>query len=171
MRRSRCSGSHGLTAGQAAIEVYPKATLKAHGLPFSGYKGTGPGHREVREDLATALGQRIALDLDLVAVIADDDLLDAAVCVLAGHDFLTGNSQGPAVRRTMSHGRLDLGTGPVLTAVDSIGRMAVSSSISLSSRLCRGPRPSLSRLPRCGPRGTSSSGRPVHLVHVSDSVP
>ena len=87
---------HGLQGRAGAIEVYPKATLKAHGLPFSGYKGKGSGHREVREDLATALAQRIAPDLDLAALIADDDKLDAAVCVLGGHDFLTGNARAPS---------------------------------------------------------------------------
>ncbi|MGD9408687.1 MAG: DUF429 domain-containing protein [Thiohalocapsa sp.] len=86
----------GLDGRAGAIEVYPKATLKAHGLPFNGYKGTGSGHRDVREDLVTALGQRIALDSDPDAMIADDDMLDAAVCVLAGHDFLIGTAKAPA---------------------------------------------------------------------------
>jgi hypothetical protein len=29
-------------------------------------------------------------------MIADDDMLDAAVCVLAGHDFLIGTAKAPA---------------------------------------------------------------------------
>jgi hypothetical protein len=82
--------------GAGAIEVYPKATLKAHGLPFSGYKRSRAEHKEVREDLVTALGQRVSLDVDRDAMIADDDMLDAAVCVLAGHDFLTGRARAPA---------------------------------------------------------------------------
>jgi hypothetical protein len=45
----------------------------------------------------TALGQRIALDPDPVAMIADDDMLDAAVCVLAGHEFLTRTARAPDV--------------------------------------------------------------------------
>lgn len=79
-----------------AIEVYPKATLKAHGLAIGGYKGPRSEHRIVREDLVTALGQRVSLDPDPDPMIADDDLLDAAVCVLAGHDFLTGNARAPS---------------------------------------------------------------------------
>ena len=86
----------GLDGRTGAIEVYPKATLKAHGLPFSGYKGTGSGHREAREDLVAALRRCISLDPDTGAMIADDDLLDAAVCVLAGHDFLTRNARAPS---------------------------------------------------------------------------
>jgi len=78
-----------------AIEVYPKATLKAHGLPFTGYKGSEPKHEKVRVDLVRTLGQRVSLNVDSEEMIADDDLLDAAVCVLAGHDFLTGNAKAP----------------------------------------------------------------------------
>jgi hypothetical protein len=78
-----------------AIEVYPKATLKAHGLPFTGYKGSKPKHEMVRGDLVRTLAQRVSLNLDPDEMIADDDVLDAAVCVLAGHDFLTGNARAP----------------------------------------------------------------------------
>ena len=78
-----------------AIEVYPKATLKAHGLPFTGYKGSEPKHEKVRVDLVRTLGQRVSLNVDPEEMIADDDVLDAAVCVLAGHDFLTGNARAP----------------------------------------------------------------------------
>ena len=101
------------TAG--AIEVYPKATLKAHGLPFTRYKGSEPKHEKVRVDLVRTLGQRVSLNVDPEEMIADDDVLDAAVCVLAGHDFLTGNARAPEDVGAVSHRRLDLGTGPLLT--------------------------------------------------------
>lgn len=84
----------------SAIEVYPAATLAAHGLPHSGYKGpTNPGKRDEiigklreRQILRFEMGSDIRQDS---AIRNDDNILDAVVCVLAGVDFLAGLAIGP----------------------------------------------------------------------------
>ncbi len=49
--------------GPAAIEVYPAATLTAHGLPFSGYKT--PRDEEQRAEILQGLGERVEIQPDL----------------------------------------------------------------------------------------------------------
>jgi predicted RNase H-like nuclease len=77
----------------AAIETYPAGTLEARGLPSSGYKRDD--QRPVRR--AILAGLRGHLELDTIAgdLLADADQLDAAVCVLAGVDFLQGRATPP----------------------------------------------------------------------------
>jgi predicted RNase H-like nuclease len=76
----------------AAIEVYPAATLIAHGHALAGYKVPGSSARS-----AVVQGWPDAVEvppsLDLVAL--NTDAFDAIVCVLAGADFLAGAARGP----------------------------------------------------------------------------
>jgi predicted RNase H-like nuclease len=82
-------------AGMAAIEVYPAATLAAHGLLAPGYKH--PQGHDVRRRLAAELGERLALPHN-DALFHSDHLLDAALCVLAAQDFLRGEAMPPLDR-------------------------------------------------------------------------
>lgn len=84
----------GLLASSAAIEVYPAATLIALGHSAARYKGKQ--HREGRETLVGELGAEVAISEDLAERLSTDvDLLDAAVCVVAGFDFLDGRAVCP----------------------------------------------------------------------------
>ena len=76
----------------AAIEVYPAATLRARGIRSKGYKK--PGRMGERNEIIAELGQRMELrrSSDLTA---EADVLDAAICVLAGADYLRGFALGP----------------------------------------------------------------------------
>lgn len=77
-----------------AIEVYPAATLRAHGIEAGEYKGTS----EIagREGLLARLGARVTLPSDLQALQASADALDAVVCLVAGADFLEGRAVPPS---------------------------------------------------------------------------
>jgi predicted RNase H-like nuclease len=77
----------------AAIEVYPAATLIAHGLPAQEYKQ--PAQKEKRGQMAAQLAALMAMPADQTALIASADALDAAVCLLAAADFLTGRAMRP----------------------------------------------------------------------------
>ena len=85
--------------GAGAIEVYPAATLTARGLPLAGYKAKGAakraGARAARTALAERLETAVRFDLDREPLIASDDALDAAVCVLAAADFVRGAVHRP----------------------------------------------------------------------------
>jgi predicted RNase H-like nuclease len=71
----------------SAIEVYPAATLKLSGFRFDGYKKTE--HRPQRIEIVEALSEKIQFETDISVLEKDDDVLDAAVCVLAGSHFLS----------------------------------------------------------------------------------
>ena len=84
----------GQVRSRRAIEVYPAATLSAHGMPCEQYKKDGQGNRsdvvawvcdkvEIKE---SAEGERIKR-----AICDGDHVLDAAICLVAATDFLTGN--------------------------------------------------------------------------------
>jgi len=77
----------------AAIEVYPAATLIAHGLPSDRYKK--PEQRDVRARIASELAKRIPLPSDERVLLDSADALDAAICVLAAIDFLDGRALQP----------------------------------------------------------------------------
>lgn len=82
-------------AGSQAIEVYPAATLLAHGLSDAGYKGAKAKHRRRRERLTTQLAKHellvgIAGEVRRRMEETDHDL-DAVVCCLAAADFLRGD--------------------------------------------------------------------------------
>lgn len=80
----------------ACIEVYPAATLKACGLPTTGYKGKDQAAREQREHIVDNLEPLLDVSTNCRAsLVANDHALDAAVCVLAASDFLTGLARPP----------------------------------------------------------------------------
>jgi len=83
----------GYASGLFAIEVYPAATLIAHDMHVPGYKRKDG--QEVRRKLLIKLRQCIGLPADLSHMENSDDALDAAVCVLAGVDFLRGEVYEP----------------------------------------------------------------------------
>jgi hypothetical protein len=75
-------------SGICAIEVYPAATLRAHGLPNSSYKRK-ESNQARRHILAQLAKEGIQLSSDSRQTCEDcDDALDAAICLLAGIDFL-----------------------------------------------------------------------------------
>ncbi len=76
-----------------AIEVYPAATLRSHGIASAGYKK--PENVAVRDRIAGALGARLAIEAPRDVLTATDHALDAALCVLAAHDFLSGATLPP----------------------------------------------------------------------------
>lgn len=72
--------------GVYAIEVYPAATLLSRSINVPGYK-----HKdglEPRKLLLKELRKHIELPTDISLMEKNDDALDAAICVLAGADFL-----------------------------------------------------------------------------------
>ena len=88
--------------GHAAIEVYPAATLIAHGIRSTCYKKQKePVHVEGRREIVAALRQKMTIPVRLVAALSGNaDVLDAAVCVLAAEDFLAGRATPPPDRGT-----------------------------------------------------------------------
>lgn len=79
----------------AAIEVYPAATLTAHGLRASGYKS--PGDEARRAEILRGLGERLEIPSDLRELpTSNADALDAIVCVLAASDFAKGRAAAPS---------------------------------------------------------------------------
>lgn len=79
--------------GVKAIEVYPAATLRAHGIPSRGYKK--PQHQQARSSILAALRTWIAIECDDDLLLANADALDAVVCALAASDFLRGHCFEP----------------------------------------------------------------------------
>ncbi len=81
----------------AVIEVYPAATLKAHGIRDTRYKKK---NREHRLEIVEALRKKIDIPAGVAKELSGNpDLLDAAVCVLAARDFVTGRAMPPPDRR------------------------------------------------------------------------
>ena len=70
------------------IEVYPAATLKQSGGRSQGYKGKDCNVE--RSEVLDSIAMEIDIEVNRELLIADDDLLDAAVCVLAGAHFING---------------------------------------------------------------------------------
>ena len=84
-------------AAPSAIEVYPAATLLAHGLRSRQYKKTEQGPQ--REEITNGLAARMTLDTDVQSkLVSNEHVLDAAICVLAGFDFLEGLCIAPEDR-------------------------------------------------------------------------
>lgn len=73
-----------------AIEVYPAATLRAHGYR----KGEHPRQTDEQTILAL-LAERLSLPQG-ADQIQSRHAIDAAACVLAGADFLSGAAPGPS---------------------------------------------------------------------------
>lgn len=76
-----------------AIEVYPAVTLKVLCAPTGGYKT--PGQRDVREAILARLSEVSEWAIDNGEARSNADVLDAAVCVVAGADFLAGQAFPP----------------------------------------------------------------------------
>ncbi len=85
-----------LGPGVSAIEVYPAATLVAHGIRSKGYKK--PTQTLERREILKALKKRMRFRASVPDLSKSTDLLDAAVCVLAGSDFLKGRAMSPQDR-------------------------------------------------------------------------
>jgi len=79
--------------GTAAIEVYPAATLSAHGIRSAGYKKRE--HVAERREIIEALRARLELPIDAGLLEKNADALDAVVCLLAAKDFVEGQSVSP----------------------------------------------------------------------------
>jgi predicted nuclease with RNAse H fold len=86
--------SPALAEGVAAIEVYPAATLTAHGIRASGYKKAG--QEKERVEILARLGERLALPADTTRIVSNADVLDAVVCILATVDFVADQAIQPA---------------------------------------------------------------------------
>jgi predicted nuclease with RNAse H fold len=82
--------------GVAAIEVYPAATLLAHGIRASGYKRST--QVEARQEIITALARIMTIKVQASLLETSADALDAVVCLLAAKDFLDGGAVGPTNR-------------------------------------------------------------------------
>jgi hypothetical protein len=80
-------------ATPSVIEVYPAATLVAHRIRSKGYKK--PAQAAERSEIIAALSARMNLPDSAQALLNNPDCLDAAVCVLAGVDFLAGRAMAP----------------------------------------------------------------------------
>jgi len=81
--------------GISAIEVYPAATLIAHGIDTQGYKSKD-GLTE-RRRVINALKDLVEVSGDIPNIERRSDCVDAIACVLAGHDFLSGHALPPSV--------------------------------------------------------------------------
>jgi predicted RNase H-like nuclease len=82
----------------SAIEVYPAVTLKScQLLPATSYKKAISKERSWIFDGLSQLMNVSEIDKELV--IADDDMLDAVVCVLAGYHFIRAESEGPRTKQ------------------------------------------------------------------------
>ena len=68
----------------AAIEVYPAATLVAHRIRSIGYKKRDQS--EERREIIGALRAKLTIGESVPDLTQSADLVDAAVCVLAGND-------------------------------------------------------------------------------------
>ena len=79
--------------GISVIEVYPAATLIAHGIDIRGYKSTG-GKAE-RQRVIADVKLRVTVSAEIPSIEKKSDSVDAIACVLAGQDFLSGLSFPP----------------------------------------------------------------------------
>lgn len=80
----------------AAIEVYPAATLVAHRIRSTGYKKHD--QTEERREIVEALRAKLMIGESVPDLAQSADLLDAAVCVLAGDDFIARRAMNPENR-------------------------------------------------------------------------
>ena len=66
------------------VETYPAAALRIWGLPWKGYKGTGPGKEQKRAEIVGTLAEEVGSWLTLVESQCreSDDMLDGLVAAL-----------------------------------------------------------------------------------------
>ncbi len=77
----------------SAIEVYPAGTLTMLGLPASAYKKADQvGQRQV---IINGIRTLFAEGVDFSPCLEDADQLDAALCLVAGMDFICGRCPAP----------------------------------------------------------------------------
>lgn len=81
-----------------AIEVYPAATLLVYNIRVPNYKLLRA--QAARRKLVTLLSSYMAVATEPERLVANSHTLDAAVCVLAGYDFLSGRCIRPDDFRT-----------------------------------------------------------------------
>ncbi len=80
----------------SAIEVYPAGTLASRNLTSSGYKGSAPTATALRRELTDAVIRELPADTAArETMYQTDHALDAALCVLAGVDFIEGRAVPP----------------------------------------------------------------------------
>lgn len=85
-----------------AIEVYPAATMRARKFITAGYKKNGARERSTALPAREKILAQLAPELEIAAPLRErvlaaprEDMLDAAICVLAGADFLRGDCTAP----------------------------------------------------------------------------
>lgn len=85
------------TQGQdsGAIEVFPAATLLAHGAPAGAYRAHTPQARKARAALLARLHKQLDPAAMREVMIDDPNLFEAAICALAGADFARGQCVPP----------------------------------------------------------------------------
>lgn len=85
-----------LERGPCVVEVYPGATMKAHRIPTGRYKKKGKDGLPDRHRIANCLRNGgMVFEMGINYVARNDYLVDAAVCVLAGRDFVAECAAGP----------------------------------------------------------------------------
>ncbi len=83
-----------LPDGISAIEVYPAGTLKAWGAAYQRYKKKS--QLQARHKILMGLQELLPPIAEPSVLEGNADSLDAAICVLAGADFLQGEVYQPA---------------------------------------------------------------------------
>ena len=91
----------GFVSSVGVIEVYPRATLFSYSLPCEGYKRNSDSGRKVRQTIVEGLSRAVDLGSRHPDLIKNDNLLDSAVCALAGADFLRGKALSPLEDRKL----------------------------------------------------------------------
>ena len=79
--------------GVRAIEVYPAATLKVHGIDTRGYKA--PDRMDLRKRVLAEVSTRLEIRAEVHDLEKRSDTVDAVACILAGHDFLAQDCYSP----------------------------------------------------------------------------
>lgn len=79
----------------SAIEVYPAATLAAVGISAKQYKDKTPAGADARERVISAVAEQIGITSAIPKIDVSSDGVDAAICVLAAHHFLTNQALLP----------------------------------------------------------------------------
>jgi predicted RNase H-like nuclease len=82
-----------LNSNISVIEVYPAATLKMCGYRSDGYKKKE--NIEQRKEILKAISKDVTFNLDTSLMVEDDDVLDAAICVLSGFYFASNQCFEP----------------------------------------------------------------------------
>jgi predicted nuclease with RNAse H fold len=74
--------THGAPTGIVAIEVYPAATSRSHGISCDGSRLVG-------------LPAWVTIPSEFAATFSSDHARDAVLCAIAGADFCAGRAKGP----------------------------------------------------------------------------